>query len=381
MNTKKALLLTLAALHFAQPAPASELASNQFKGFPPIGKFRPGERSAKMITSDAMTGVARPKWTRAMGELGGWPVLYRFKRQIFLHYPHVDAHRGKRFEGTGGQIDLVSNDEGKTWKTPEKPFPVVEEAIVARDTLYLYRDERSQMQVCTSTDAKTFSAWQDVYKPPFYLWGAMYDPVSKLFWAPPHAIPKTKEHGTRQVHLINSKDGIHWDYVSTIHANADESESILRFERDRTMVVAIRQKYGPRVCWIATAKPPYVEWTTTALPQEVGGHHFYEIGGQTFVATRAVYRGDNAELKANPKIYGSPAYYSAVYKFTADHQLVPWAVMDSMGDCSYPHLVETRNEVLCAYYSQHEDGVCKVFLCAYDKKEFLKGPKVESVAK
>jgi hypothetical protein len=46
--------------------------------------------------------------------------------------------------------------------------------------------------------------------------------------------------------------------------------------------------------------------------------------------------------------------------------------MDSMGDCSYPFLVETPDEVLCAYYSQHEDEVCKVFLCGYDKAEFLK---------
>ena len=47
--------------------------------------------------------------------------------------------------------------------------------------------------------------------------------------------------------------------------------------------------------------------------------------------------------------------------------------MDSMGDCSYPYLLETKaGDILCVYYSQHEDKVSKIFLCAYDKKKFLK---------
>jgi len=68
-------------------------------------------------------------------------------------------------------------------------------------------------------------------------------------------------------------------------------------------------------------------------------------------------------------------FFSIIYRYDrAARDLEPWAVMDSMGDCSYPHLVETPTEVLCAYYSQHEDGMCKAFLCGYDKKAFLAGP-------
>ena len=46
--------------------------------------------------------------------------------------------------------------------------------------------------------------------------------------------------------------------------------------------------------------------------------------------------------------------------------------MDSLGDCSYPHLIETPTEVLCTDYSQHENGLCKAFVCGYDKAAFLK---------
>jgi hypothetical protein len=56
-----------------------------------------------------------------------------------------------------------------------------------------------------------------------------------------------------------------------------------------------------------------------------------------------------------------------------ERRLEPWAVVDSMGDCSYPFLVQTPTEVLCAYYSQHQDKVCNCYLAGFDKAEFLKG--------
>ncbi len=59
---------------------------------------------------------------------------------------------------------------------------------------------------------------------------------------------------------------------------------------------------------------------------------------------------------------------------TDDRKFVPCAIMDSMGDCSYAYLLETKNEILCVYYSQHEDRVSKIFLCGYDRDAFLKGP-------
>ena len=64
----------------------------------------------------------------------------------------------------------------------------------------------------------------------------------------------------------------------------------------------------------------------------------------------------------NPKVFDDRRSYSTIYRWTKDRQLVEWAVMDSMGDYSYPHLIETLSEVLCAYYSQHENGLCKAYL-------------------
>ncbi len=128
---------------------------------------------------------------------------------------------------------------------------------------------------------------------------------------------------------------------------------------------------GGWTAMVATAKPPYSEWEMSDLPVIAEGHHFFELGGHTFLGSRANYSGDHAEVNDNPPIFDNRRSYTLIYDFTADRQLKPWAVVDSLGDCSYPFLVETPTEILCAYYSQHEDGVCKPFLYGFDEREFL----------
>ena len=353
----------------AEETPPGE---QQFAGFPAIGIHRPGERSAKVLTSDSVSGVVRPKWTRAMTDLGGWPAMYRFKGTIYLVFGHVDAHRGKQFEATGRLLCYASSDEGRTWgEQPSPPVDELPEYVVAGDTLYSYYFSKDkQTHVRTSSDGVTWSEPSDAYKPPFWLWGAMYDPGSEMFWAPPHAIPSVRAGKGRQVHLINSRNGLSWDYVSTVAPFENASESVVRFEEDRTAVVLIRRKYGATYN-VAVAKPPYREWEITERPGIVEGEHFFEIGGQTFLASRAG-AGVDPKMEDGPRIFEGRPSYAMIYKFTRDRRLVPWAVMDSMGDCSYPHLVETPTEILCAYYSQHEDKVCKVYLSAFDKREFLR---------
>ena len=122
----------------------------------------------------------------------------------------------------------------------------------------------------------------------------------------------------------------------------------------------------------------YTEWDVSPRPYIAEGEHFFEIGRKTFVPSRAVYRGKDPRILENKILWDRRRAFTVVYHFTKDRQLKPWAVVDSMDDCSYPWLVETPTEVLCAYYSQHEDGTCKVFLCAYDKKTFLEGPQPSS---
>ena len=379
---RRTLCCALAGAAFFGPA-LSRIShaeqADRFAGFPPIGKHRQPERTAPVITSDGVTDVLRPAWTRAVTDLGGWPSLFRFKKDIYLAFYHGDGHRFKTLESTDRLKTYRSRDEGKTWtEIPSCPandpnkFQGTPEFLAVGDKLFCYDFNASrQTQVRVSTDGETWSEAQDCYKAPFWFWGVMHDPVSGMFWCAPHAIPNKGTSKERQIHLINSKDGIHWDFVSLVAPFTNASESTLRFEPDRTMSIIIRRKYG-KTCNVAVAKPPYREWKLRELPVIAEGEHFVEIGGQAFVGSRASYRGKDERVLTGPDVFDERKSYSTIYRWTPDRQLVEWAVMDSMGDCSYPHLVETPNEVLCLYYSQHENGMCKAYLCSYDKQAFLK---------
>lgn len=375
----RAMTGTLAALASGVRLPEL-FADEQFAGFPKIGVQRQADRTQEVITSDGVKNVLRPKWTRAMTDLGGWPSMFRFKGDIYFVFYHGDGHRYKKFEATDKLKTYRSRDDGRTWtEVPSCPpndpnkFQGTPEFVAAPDKICCYDfNAQKQPQVRTSTDGETWSEPQDSYLPPFFFWGAMYDPVSEMYWAPPHAIPGVGKSNDRQIHLINSKDGIKWELVSVVAKYDNASESTLRFDTDRTMTIVIRRKYGS-TCNVAVAKPPYTAWDITERPIIAEGEHFYEIGGQTFLASRANYRGDDERVLNSPHVFDKRRSYATIYKWTQDRQPVEWAVMDSMADCSYPHLVETPDEILCGYYSQHENGLCKAYLCGFEKDRFLAG--------
>ncbi len=367
-------MLLLAILGLATLSPVCWTAEpDRFAGFPRINQHRPGERTLKVITSDAVTGLVRPRWTRAMTDLGAWPVMVRFKTDILLTYYHGDGHRGKQHEGSGELTTYRSSDDGQTWqRVAALAGESVPEYVVVGDTLFAYQfsEQDRQTRVFTTSDGSTWSAGQPAYKAPFYLWGVMHDPKTKTFWAPPHAIPHKGSSPERKIDLIKSVDGLNWEHVSTVAPFNNASESTLRLEPDGTMMILIRRKYGT-TCSVAVAQPPYTAWEISDRQGIAEGEHFFDFGGQTFLATRSNYAGDHPEVLANPKVFDGRRPYTAIYRFTADRQFQPWAVVDSLGDCSYPFLVETPQEILCAYYSQHEDGVCKIFLAGFDKQAFL----------
>ncbi|MBM4072595.1 MAG: hypothetical protein FJ271_27245 [Planctomycetes bacterium] len=369
MNYGLLSALTLLAL---APAVAAQENGDRFAGFPPINKTRPGNKSFAVLTSDVLPGLIRPKWTRAMTDLGAWPAMTRFKSDIVLVYIHWDGHRYKKLEATGEGRGLRSSDEGKSWKAFKvPPCRITPELVAVGDTLFLFDPHADGPTVRTTRNLLDWTEAKQVYEPGFNLWGIVYDAGTKKFWCAPHAIPRKPTDPPRQIRLITSTDGVKWQTVSTILKAANMSESTLRVLADGTMRVMIRRKYG-RDHDVATAGPPYTEWKIDTRPEIVEGEHLFEVGGQVFLASRANLAG-KPQAKEVPDLFDKRKSYSMVYRVDAECRLTPWAVMDSMGDCSYPFLVETPTEVLCAYYSQHQDRVCKVYLCGYDKTEFLKG--------
>src|SRR5262245_52635361 len=84
MNRRAACRLisgSLAALSMGTRLPPL-WGDDRFAGFPPINQFRQAERTQPAIVSDGVADVLRPKWTRAMTDLGGWPSFFRFRGDL-----------------------------------------------------------------------------------------------------------------------------------------------------------------------------------------------------------------------------------------------------------------------------------------------------------
>src|SRR4051794_37530629 len=86
--------LAAAAIGFSAATPTSAAADDPFAGFPEINVLHPGQRSFDVITSDMPQGLLRPAWTRAMSDVGAWPVMFRFQNDIYLEFNRVNGHLG-----------------------------------------------------------------------------------------------------------------------------------------------------------------------------------------------------------------------------------------------------------------------------------------------
>ena len=366
---------------------AEETNMNMFDGFPPIGIESKRQRSTSVIASDPVKGLLRPKWCRPMADFGSSVTMFRFKGAIYFAHGAGDGHRGTKPGEEDKRFIYVSKDEGKTWTSTPQPrgarFGKYLRCLNGKlyDFWFEGENEKGFTWVQTSGDGVKFSRKRKVYKPQYWLYEVIYDQESKMFWCAAQSTVSGKgadgQPIPRDVHLIRSSNCLDWKHVSTLPAvNVNVSEAAMRFEPDRTIVVVVRRKWTDDFCSLAIAKPPYKQWEEANQRQVAEGHSFFECGGQTFMGSRAYYRGQIPELKESKTLrYVSKdgVAYTVIHKFTKDRKLVPWAVVDSMGDCSYPRFVETPTEVLVAYYSEHEDNICKPYLAAFDKAAFLRG--------
>lgn len=355
-----------------------------FAGFPAINVLQPGDPTFDTpLTSDFVDAPLRPKWTRAMADVGGWPTMFEFKNDIYLEFNLVDGHRGAGGApgATGQLVRYRSSDDGNTWQMLGGSVGAgsIGEYVVKGDTLYRYDWDPvgAYSAVSTSTDGVNFTTMQQAYDSPYYMYGAIYDQASNKFYAPPHMLPQTSDETQRQVHLIESDNGINWDYVSTLHGpGGHESETVIHIKDDGTMIAFVREKYAARRYFLATSQAPYTEWNSVQGDFSLEGQHFFEVDGQLFLGSRAFLDPDLAtdQLILDNAILGQNRLpYTMIYRVEDDNSLTPWAVLDSLGDNSYPRVVVTGDEVLIAYYSQHQDGVDKVYLAAFDKDVFLAG--------
>src|SRR5262245_32693628 len=151
---RKYVVLVGVMLLVALSVPAGEKAGDLFAGFPPIHKTQPGKKSTAVIASDPVEGLLRPKWTRAMADLGSGVGMYRYRDDIYCSHGVGDGHHGVAKGVKPRTVRYVSKDEGKSWKAAPVPEAVMlgRYMVVAGDRLFNYDFADGSSWVRTSTD-------------------------------------------------------------------------------------------------------------------------------------------------------------------------------------------------------------------------------------
>lgn len=304
-------------------------------------------RSEKLVGLVQATEV---RTVRADGKHNAFTALRRFKGKLFLAFRAAKDHNSQ----DGDIVVLKSADNGKTWQEAFKLDVVPDDRdpqfLVTEKRLFLYDAAMKGPELTTfltyTDDGETWSKPQPVYEPRFIVWKPIEH--NGRFYSGAHKKDEVSSGKGREVHLIESDDGIAWRKISLIRAGNWESETTLYFSPDHTATAFLRQKYGSPPAAILESSPPYAEWKERKPNvNHFSGHSVHTFRGVTYLLTRTM---DYSKKEAG----------SMIYTF-AGGELTPYCQLPSGGDCAYLEAVEDGENMLVSFYSTHE-GSTNIYL-------------------
>jgi hypothetical protein len=283
---------------------------------------------------------------------------------IFWHDAFYLVHARSRYHmgNEGSRLIVRRSPDGREWtEVAELQMPEADirdpKFAVLDGTLYLYALANNSFEpepyttvLSTSQDGVAWSPFEPV------------EPGGWLLWSPRsldgetwYATAYWHEHGRSA--LFSSTDGRTWEMVSRIHEGDRNDETALEFLPDGRALVTARLEGDDRA-WhqgsrnaatlLATAAPPYTDWTTTrSLTSRLDGPALFSHNGRVY----AVGRYD-------PEDRGSWYGISSVLgrKRTAIYEVTPEAlrlltVLPSAGDTSYAGAVLKDGALYTSYYT------------------------------
>ena len=306
-----------------------------------------------VLRSEKLVGLAQAteiRTIRADGKHNAFTAFRRFKGKLYLAFRAAKDHNSQ----DGDIVVLKSADNGKTWQEAFKLDVVPDDRdpqfLVTDKRLLLYDAAMKGPELTTfltyTDDGETWSKPQPVYEPRFIVWKPIEH--NGRFYSGAHKKDEVSSGKGREVHLIESDDGIAWRKISMIRAGNWESETTLYFSPDHKATAFLRQKYGSPPAAILESSPPYTEWKERKPNvNHFSGHSVHTFRGVTYLLTRTM---DYSKKEAG----------SMIYTF-ADGELTPYCQLPSGGDCAYLEAVEDGENMLVSFYSTHA-GSTNIYL-------------------
>ena len=158
------------------------------------------------------------------------------------------------------------------------------------------------------------------------------------------------------LHLVKTRDGVHYELVKTFDMPGKPNESTIRFDGEKMWIVARNEARNGH---LGQSVPPYTEWNWVDVDRRLGGPDMERLpDGRWLMGTREY--GDVTQT-----VYG-------ILPETGQFQKV--GTLPSGRDTSYPGIVIDGDEVLISYYSGHE-GKTSIYLARIPLVDLLNAQK------
>jgi hypothetical protein len=150
--------------------------------------------------------------------------------------------------------------------------------------------------------------------------------------------------------LVNTSDGINYQYVDKLKIDGAPNESTVQFMDDGTMRLIVRRENGDKMGRVGYGNFPYRDWQWFDLGFRLGGPNVITLpNGKTIVGSRF-----------HPTSANFPAH-TMLYLLKEDQKLEKCLQLTSEGDTSYMGFLINDDELWVSYYSTHE-GKTSIYL-------------------
>jgi hypothetical protein len=150
-------------------------------------------------------------------------------------------------------------------------------------------------------------------------------------------------------HLVKSKDGIQYEYVSSMEISTNPNEADVKFLSDGKMIVIVRGSPGA----IGVSSAPYKNWNWNLLPVKLGGPEFVVLENNSLVCATREDNPGNAHRTILAQV-----------SLTGNYKKI--LTLPSGGDTSYAGLVVKDGILYISYYSSHE-GQTSIYTATSEK--------------
>lgn len=271
--------------------------------------------------------------------------------------------------GRNGAIRLIVSKDGEEWEsiaylkekgvdlrdpklsvTPDGRLMMLVGGTIYSRQKYVSRQSR----VSFSDDGTTWTPFQLIIEPHEWLWRITWH-KGKAYGASYSYSNIKKKRDEWNIKLYESKDGIHFKYITQWPIDGYPNETTIHFLDDDSILALVRRD-GPKDnrAWIGISKPPYKKWKWHVTHGYLGGPNYIILPDQRMFAAGRV-------LMINPYGYFAKTILAELKLF----DFKPMVILPSYGDCSYPGLVLHKGVLWMSYYSSHEDDRASIYLAKF----------------